>query len=159
MPTARKEDGAVLVEFALVLPFLLLAIFGFLFIGLATNAKIDSTHLTAEGARYITVNQNPALTVPDTACEATGVQTMQRYIKCRGDTVDLRTNAEVCIAYPVDSVGKVGDPVRVRMRYYAPLIPLLASLGSGSPAKIKVTSEATMRLEAVPTSVPAGCIP
>ncbi|MGH2920234.1 MAG: TadE/TadG family type IV pilus assembly protein [Solirubrobacteraceae bacterium] len=144
----------MLVEFALVLPVLLLIIIGFLQIGLAMNAKIDSTHLTAEGARYIVVNQNPGLS-------ESPATTLQNYIRSRADTTFLKT-AAVCIQYPTNpetsTSGKVGDPVRVTMTHAYPVVPLVGGKLLPAVTTLPVTSEATMRLEALPTKIPAGCI-
>ncbi|MDP8907752.1 MAG: pilus assembly protein [Chloroflexota bacterium] len=139
-----------MVEFALVLVLLLLIIFGFLQFGIAMNAKIDSTHLTAEGARYIAVNQNPG-----------DPETLQNYIRSTADTADLRDTAAVCVEYPTNpetsTAAKIGDPVRVTMSYsYDDLIPLVGD-AVGGLASLVVTSEATMRLEALPTKIAAGC--
>jgi len=151
MQATHREDGAVLVEFALVLVPLLLLVFGFLQLGIAMNAKIDATHLTAESARYIAVNQkpDPGQSLPD-------------YIRSRADTTDLREKAEICVEYPnnpeTSTSGKVGDPVRVTLSYsYGPLVPLVGDALPGDPTSLDVTSEATMRLEALPTKIPATC--
>jgi hypothetical protein len=151
MQATSREDGAVLVEFALVLPLLCLLVFGFLQFGIAMNAKIDATHLTAEGARYIVVNQKPD---PD--------QSLPDYIRSRGDTADLRENAEICVEYPENAEtgtsGEVGDPVRVILNYsYGPLVPLVGDALPGDPTELAVRSEATMRLEAQPDKIPATC--
>lgn len=144
MWVARNEKGAVMVEFALVLPLLVLLVFGFLKSGLAMNGKIDSTHLTAEGARYVAVNQNPSdPPVP-----------MEEYIRARAATAELQ-QAIVCISYPVNpetsTSGKVGDPVRVTMNHTYSIIPLLGEL--------PVASQTTMRIEArdVQQNIPAAC--
>lgn len=156
MQAGDREDGAVLVEFALVLPLLVLLLFGFLQFGIAMNAKIDSTHLTAEGARYIAVNQNPG------ASESPATS-LQNYIRGRADTNELKL-ATVCVEYPVNpetsTSGQVGDPVRVTMAHPYSIFPFVNAknvrfLGFTSVA---VTSEATMRLEAVPSKITAGCI-
>lgn len=155
MHAARREGGVALVEFALVLPLLLILVFGFLQFGIAMNAKIDSTHLTAEGSRYITVNQNPGLTDPDIS-----PKTMQNYIRSRADTIALRSSGTtVCISYPTNpetgTAGKVGDPVRVTLSHVYSIFPFITA---PSTVSLPVTSEATMRLEAEPTNIPAGCI-
>jgi len=159
----------VLVEFALVLPLLVLLIFGFLKVGIAFEAKIDSTHLTAEGARYIAVNQNPGLTDPDIS-----PKTMQNYIRSRAST-DFLKGATVCITYPnnpeTGTSGKVGDPVKVTMgRILVEILPDFDKLeGPGKtpaekpipgPGDLTIASETTMRLEAVsvPPKIPAGCV-
>ena len=156
MYAARRDDGVVLVEFALVLPFLVLLLLGFLQFGIATNAKIDATHLTAEGARYVVVNQNPGLSEPSPT-------TMQNYIRSRADTSFLKL-ATVCISYPnnpeTSTSGKVGDPVRVTLSHAYSILPFVNTRNVRFLAftNVTVTSEATMRLEALPTKVPAGCV-
>src|ERR1700756_735479 len=55
----RREDGQALVEFALVLPLLLLAIVGIVSFGRAMNYDEQATHLVNEAARYAMVNQVP----------------------------------------------------------------------------------------------------
>jgi Flp pilus assembly protein TadG len=150
MPAARKEDGVVMVEFALVLSLLLLLAFGMLDFGILLNAKINETQLASSGARYAAVNQNPGDTI-----------SLQEYIKSRADTGDLRTNAKVCVEYPegIDSgtSGLVGDPVRVTMSYDHDLIGFLTAKLAGSPASLTVNGEATMRLEAIPSNIAEGC--
>ena len=153
MQSARKDDGAVLVEFALVLVPLLLIIFGFLQFGIALNAKINSTHLTAEGARYIAVNQNPGLT-------ATPATSMQDYIRNRADTEYLKS-AKVCVEYPTNPAtttsGKVGDPVRVTMDHSYSILPLIGDRLVPQITSLNVKGETTMRLEALPTKIAGGC--
>lgn len=147
MQAAQQEDGAVLVEFALVLLPLLLIVFGFLQFGIAMNAKIDSTHLTAEAARYVAVNQNPGPTPPTQG-------SFQNYIRSLADTEYLK-QGKLCVVYPV-TPAKVGDPVRVTMARDYPLIPLVGDALTPKLTILNVTSEATMRLEAVPTII-GGC--
>jgi len=51
---ARRSDeqGTALVEFALILPLVLMLAFGVVTAGLTYNHKIDLTHAAREGARY-----------------------------------------------------------------------------------------------------------
>jgi hypothetical protein len=144
MRAGRTEEGAVLVEFALVLVPLALLVFGVMHFGLMLNAKIDETHLTNEGARYAAVNHNPSST-----------DALQDYILEQATTEDLRNNAVLCVDYPdLDGdPGGVGDPVRFTMTYTYELLPDLILGGVSVP----IESEAWMRLEAVPDDIPAGC--
>src|SRR5215210_4185151 len=57
--TLTDESGAVLIEFVLLLPLLLVLLFGMLDFGKAYNYWIDETHLANEGARFAAVNKNP----------------------------------------------------------------------------------------------------
>lgn len=138
-----------MVEFALILVPLLLILVGMLQLGVLFNAKIDGTHITATGARYAAVNQNPSdLTLP-------------AYIKSKADTADLRTESEICIDFPENAEtgtsGEVGDPVRVTMTYEYGLVPFLGERLAPAVTSITVTADATMRLEAVPVDIDAEC--
>lgn len=147
MPAAKREDGAVLVEFALVLPLLLLLVLGTMQFGIFLNAKINETHLASSAARYAAVNHNP------------GSGSLQDHIKSLAGTTFLKENAQVCIEYPVDTEdstsGEPGDPVTATMAATYSLIPYLEDwLGFAS---LTVRGDATMRLETFPDDVPAGC--
>jgi Flp pilus assembly protein TadG len=144
----KNEKGTALVEFALVLPVLLLILFGLLDFGKAFNYWNDETHLAAEGARWAVVNSNPA----------GGGQSLQQYIQQQADTSELRNNATVCVSFPTNSdtgtSGKVGDPVTVTVKTTYNWLPFIANnLGSAS---VPISGSATMRLEAPPTNFSAG---
>jgi Flp pilus assembly protein TadG len=51
----RSERGAAAVEFALVLPFLLLLVFGIIEFGFIFNRYISVTHAAREGVRELSV--------------------------------------------------------------------------------------------------------
>jgi hypothetical protein len=147
---ARSESGVALVEFALVLPILLVLLFGMLDFGKAFNYWIDETHLANEGARWAVVNKNP------------GSGTLQQYIQQQADTPELRNGGtssvpsplQVCISFP-DGSGEVGDPVHVAVSATYNWLPFLGSrLGIASTT---ITGSSTMRLEAEPTNYSAGC--
>src|SRR5438094_2766696 len=53
------ERGAALIEFVLVLPLVLLILFGMIDFGKAFTYWNDETHLANEAARYAVVNKNP----------------------------------------------------------------------------------------------------
>lgn len=148
----RAEGGAALVEFALILPILIVLLFGMLEFGKAFNYWIDETHLTAEGARWAVVNNVPS------------GSSLQQYIRNQADSAELRSGAHVCVSFPNGGTPQVGDPVEVDMSYQSG-IPVVSSLihaipkifGSSTiPASITVRGSSTMRLEAVPTAFSAG---
>lgn len=139
------ERGATVVEFALILPVLVVLLFGMLDFGRAFNYWIDSTHLANEGARWAVVNKNP------------GTGTLQDYIREQADSAELRdgTNSvgsplAVTICFP-DGTSNVGDPVRVTAGFTYDWLPFLG-LGITSTS---LASTATMRLEALPTTYTA----
>src|SRR5436190_21746706 len=96
-----SEKGTALVEFALILPILLLILFGLLDFGKAFNYWNDETHLAAEGARWAVVDSNPG-----------GSQSLQEYIQQQADSAELRDLAVVCVSFPnnpdTGSSGHVG---------------------------------------------------
>src|SRR5918999_1240462 len=73
----RSERGAALVEFALILPVLLLLVFGMIDFGKAINYWLDANHLAAEGARHVAVGR------------AVG-QPLETYLRGQADTTELR---------------------------------------------------------------------
>jgi Flp pilus assembly protein TadG len=144
------EAGVALVEFALVLPLLLVLLFGMLDFGKAFNYWIDQTHLANEGARWAAVNKNP------------GGGTLQEYIQSQANTAELREGGtdsvpgaiEICISFP-NGTSQVGDPVRVTASASYNWLPFLGDrIGITSTS---ISASATMRLEAVPSVYSAGC--
>lgn len=146
------ERGAALVEFALVLPLLLVVVLGMLDFGKVFNYWIDATHLANEGARWAVVNQNP------------GTGNLQEYIQGQANTLELRDGgtasvpagdeAEVCISFPNGS-SNVGDPVHVTVTATYHWLPFIGNRIDS--AAVTITGSATMRLEAQPTKYGAGC--
>jgi Flp pilus assembly protein TadG len=141
-----------MVEFALVLPLLLVLVFGMLEFGKAFNYWIDTTHLANEGARWAVVNHNP------------GAGTLQEYVKGRANTVELRDGgtasipagdeAEVCISFP-NGTADVGDPVLVTVTATYHWLPFIGDRISS--ADVTISGSATMRLEAPPSNYVEGC--
>ena len=94
-----NQSGQALPEFALVLPLLLLLLFGMLDFGKAFNYWIDTTQITAEGARYAAVNRKP---------DPLNVLSLQQQLQGQGDTAELRAGgtdscaapAQVCVEFP-----------------------------------------------------------
>lgn len=143
----QDEGGQALVEFAIVLTVLLLIIMGILFFGRFMNYALDQTHLANEGARWAAVNVDPG-----------GAATpLVQYIQTQADSPELVsgssavTKARVCISFP-NVTSNIGDPVQVTVSStYS--FPGLIWTGL-SPT---VSEQATMRLEATPTTYGAGC--
>jgi Flp pilus assembly protein TadG len=146
-----KEAGTALVEFAILLPLLLVILFGMLDIGRAFNYWIDETHLSNEAARWAAVNKNPG---PG--------GTLQQTIRQETDTAELRNGGtasvpnplQVCISFP-SGTSNVGDPVRVTVSTTYKFVSFLTNKLSLTDKTISTSS--TMRLEAIPTNYSAGC--
>lgn len=150
----RSERGVVLVEFAIVLPILILFILGILYFGRYEDYSNQETQLAEEGARWASVNNNPA---------ASGTS-LQSYIQSQAQP-ELQygsndvTAAKVYLYYPSTS-GAVGQPVDAcvvtTVRY--PFFGL-------SSASQTVAQSATMRIEVAANkwtpdalaSIPSAC--
>jgi Flp pilus assembly protein TadG len=157
----RRNDGQALVEFTLVLPALMLVLFGMVELGRGFNYWNDATHISAEGARFAVVNRKP---------DPAGSATLQAQLLSQLDTADLRsggsgalpTPAQVCVDFP-NGTSNVGDPVRVTVRFTYHWMPLLDRVSKlidrrrGFAAASTFTATAVMRLEALPTTYAAGC--
>lgn len=124
----------VLIEFAIVLPILILIILGILYFGRYEDYSNQETQLAEEGARYAAVNHNPATP-----------QSLQSYVKSmaqpelQNGSGDV-TPVKVYVYYPVGSTGAVGDTVRTCV-VTTVRFPFL-SIGSSTMAQT-----ATMRVE------------
>jgi Flp pilus assembly protein TadG len=157
---ARDDAGVALVEFALVLPLLMLLLFGMIEFGKAVNYWIDESHLANTGARYAVVNNWPTK----------GTGTLQDYVKSLSDTGELKNGGSTSIAAPgvcigvsfptntsTNTSGHVGDPVKVEAKVVYNWIPFIG--GKIGFATSTITGSATMRLEALPTSYAATACP
>src|SRR5919108_5201087 len=80
-----RERGAALVEFVLVLPLVLLLLFGMIDFGKAFNYWNDETHLANEAARYAVVNQNPL-----------GGSSLEAAVKNDADSGELKNGCSGC---------------------------------------------------------------
>ncbi len=81
------DRGATLVESALVLPILVLLVFGVVEFGRAYNAQVTLTHSAREGVRELAINQDPAAAASKAVAAATSL-----------DPTDLTVTASSCTA-------------------------------------------------------------
>ena len=148
---ARDEDGSALVEFTLLLPVLLLLLFGVLDFGRAINYWIDESQLANVGARYAAVNHNPGpgSTLQESVLEQADTDELRN-----GGTSSVPTPAEVCIDFPNGS-SSVGDPVETTVSVTYNWLPFLGE--ELDFATTTMTGSATMRLEQAPSDYGAGC--
>ncbi len=144
----RRDSGAALTEFALVLPVLLTLLLGMVEFGRLFNYWLDETHLANQGARWAAVNKNPG-----------GSTSLQSYIRqqaapeLRDGSSSVTQPLQVCIAFP--SGATVGQPVRVTAAAKFNFIPFLSErIGV---AQVTFTGAATMRVESTPSNYSAGC--
>jgi Flp pilus assembly protein TadG len=142
-----EQSGQALVEFALILPILLLVLFGITHLGLAQVANHDQTHIAEEVARYAVVNQNPG---------AKEKKSLQVWAKSQADNNNSKIG-KVCVAFP--GGAKSGEPVTVEFTSTMSWLPLGSTVTKalGGVTNVQVKATATMRLEQTPTEVSAGC--
>jgi Flp pilus assembly pilin Flp len=91
-----RDRGAAAVEFALLLPVVLLLLFGIVDFGRALNAQITITQAAREGARLGALGVAPATVVTKTQAAATGLSPVP--------TVNTGTACPVGAAAGVDAV-------------------------------------------------------
>jgi Flp pilus assembly protein TadG len=151
------ESGVALVEFALVLPLLLVLLLGMIDVGKAVNYWNDETHLANEAARYAAVNNSPD---PNWASNKTNAAyKINTAIKNQADTNELKQGgtqsistpgATVCIYFPngTHSTGPkalAGEPVKVVVTAQYNWLGYL--VGKGLLPSSTLTATSTMRLE------------
>jgi len=121
----KSEKGASAVEFALILPILIILVFGIVEFGIAFNNYITITHAAREGARIAAVDLNN----PD----------LKNIIIERAYPVPI-TPDDITISTPEGT--DIGDPVEVEITYNISItIPLVGSWD------IPLKNKAIMRLE------------
>jgi Flp pilus assembly protein TadG len=170
---SANDRGQATVEFALILPLLLLLILGMLDFGRAFSYWIDETHLANETARWAAVNVLPD--PADATCTAAS-NPLACEIKKQAETADLRNGSSgtgsvsspgICFTFSFPaSTGpgtpptpQAGDPVKVDVTANYNWLRLLALNVPGLGATKSITGSATMRLEQTPTSAVLGTTP
>jgi TadE-like protein len=131
-----SEDGQALVEFALVLPIILIILLGIAWFGIALNDWINETQLTSEAARFAAVNQNPGEKEKKSLLE---------WIQAQGDNGQVAKEAKATICSPTSAVG---DYVEVKLTYMYKWLPIFQLGATETP----LTSTAQMRIEVPPTT-------
>lgn len=134
-----------MVEFAVVLPVLILIVLGILYFGRYEDYTNQETQLSETGVRYAALNSNPGAT-------GTPVQTLQQYIQTQAQpelqagSSDVTKPAAVWIYQPTGATYKVGQPVRVCV-----VATVTFPTPIGTPATT-IAQAATMRIEQVASS-------
>jgi len=111
----RDQRGQALVEFAIILPIVLLILLGVVDFGLAFNTQNDQSNLANQAVRLADVNLC-------TQCQASdGNSRIVRYVAEQADTKQLSNNGlTICFFNPADPMGAPGplhrgDPIKVRL--------------------------------------------
>ena len=130
MQSLKSEQGQTLVEFALVLPLLLVLVIGIFDFGSAFNHKNDLNFLANTAARYAEVN----------SCAACNGQKIDVYV---ASTADFDPKPTIQICYP-KGTSAVGDPLQVTAT--APFNWLAANLPGLPKAPTTLKSTVTVRI-------------
>jgi uncharacterized protein (UPF0333 family) len=114
MHRMRDQSGQALVEFAIILPLVLLILLGVVDFGLAFNTQNDEAHLANLAVRLADVNLC-------TQCNAAdGNQQVVKYVAQQADTKQLANNGlTICFFNPAPGNPAValnrGDPIKVKI--------------------------------------------
>ncbi|HEY6276044.1 MAG TPA: TadE/TadG family type IV pilus assembly protein [Streptosporangiaceae bacterium] len=106
--TGAADRGAAAVEFALLLPVLLLIVFGIIDFGRALNAQITLTEAAREGARLASVGDVTSVVVAQTQAAAPTLTGMTVIVVPCPAGAGLGTNAVVTASYPFSFITPIG---------------------------------------------------
>jgi len=123
----KNEKGASAVEFAIILPILIMLVFGIFQFGIAYNNYIALTHAAREGARLAAVNMD----------EIKGIAWFENRVRESAPSVTIE------IITLDGENGIIGDPVTVTLtgEVLNIVIPLVGSW------PVQLSSTATLRIE------------
>jgi Flp pilus assembly pilin Flp len=140
----RDQDGAAAVEFALLLPLLVMLLFGFIQFGTAFNTRIQATNAAREGARMAVVG------IGDWGDIGGGTSFWQA-VQQKAGLGEINN----CVLSTNPDPGVVGGTLTVTFDYPLDLvIPFMPN----PPSWQTGTASATMRIEQLSLSGgPGGC--
>jgi Flp pilus assembly pilin Flp len=149
------ERGAALVEFALVVPLLMLLLLGMFDFGKAFTMWIDETHIANASARYAAVNswtdslgaKHPVESTPD-------LSAFEGAMEADGDTEQLRKSFAdplrpdngVKVCFPTGT-GQIGDSVRVEVKATYNFLGFLTGIVPSLSGDKPLTAHSVMRIE------------
>jgi Flp pilus assembly protein TadG len=103
----NRQQGQSTVEFALLMPFLVLLLAGVIDLGRAYDAQISLTSAASQGALYGSLNPG----------DSSGIRTrVTNALAGTGVTIAVPAACpDICITYP--SGNSAGQPIRVQVEY------------------------------------------
>jgi Flp pilus assembly protein TadG len=125
-PDARGESGSAVVEFALLLPILLLLLLAVVQVGVLASDRLLLAQAARAGAREAAIQESDVAVREAAASAGAGL-----------DSERLRLE--------VARTGSRGSPVTVSLSYDVPIVGLLA--GWLLPATVTISTAATARQE------------
>lgn len=106
--TDSRDRGSVAVEFALLLPLLLLIVFGTIDFGRAINAQITLTQAAREGARLASFGDSSSVVTTGTKNAATGLSNLTVTVTTCATGAGAGVDAVVTVSYPFTFITPVG---------------------------------------------------
>jgi Flp pilus assembly protein TadG len=144
-----SEAGQSAVEFAVILPLVIVVILALADFGRALFMYLEAEHAASDAARVVAVDTTPP-----------SGTTLQNYLKQQlvygelgtgsGKTAGAQGAAKLCITFPGGTSDR-GDPVNVKVSNTFNWVP-----GGVIPGSVTIAGSATMRIEQEP-SYSAGC--
>lgn len=108
---ARRESGAAMVEMAIVLPLLLLLVFGIIELGRLYNSQVTLTHAAREGIRDYVIFEDP-LQAEDIARQAVSATFDPAPMVITTSACDPGDPTTMTITYPFDlRIPFLGDNI------------------------------------------------
>jgi Flp pilus assembly protein TadG len=157
----RREDGQALVELALVVPLLVILLFGIVDFGLALNQYNDTTNLANIGARAVAVASSTS-TNPTCVSGTVTSSSLSGYLGCEGalDSSALGTLTVCSTDTSSPHTYAQGDTVQVKVddtfNWMQIMFGGVGKLGGVVPSlQSTISSTATMREEANNTTTPS----
>ena len=154
----RDEGGQAIAELALILPILLLILFGIIDFAKALNYWNDTTNLANIGARAAVVE----VTAGNPSCSGTTQTSIAAYLQCEA-TIDSSqlSNISVCVldqsqslhgssGSPIAQINS-GDQLEIKVTYQYTWLGFISSK-LGISTSTGISSAATMRMEGKPTA-------
>ena len=135
----RSPRGQALIEFAFVLPIMLVFLFAIVDFGIAIDRRITLQHSVREGARYAAVHADELDIKQKTVEQAQGIIGLADVDVCYINNEDGSNT----------SVGDPGDGVRVSVSFTwdFPIMKEIFSAFGVPPLSIEMTPWGTARLE------------
>ena len=136
--TGENERGAALVEFALILPLLVMIVFGSLTAGLAYQEKQDLLQIAREGARY-------GATLPSaTTGWATTIQSLVQNRSSEGIAT-----GDICVALVTGSDGTLAGVSGHYVNTFNANNTCFAQTSSDTGERVQVAVRGTSEIQAI----------
>lgn len=144
----RNEDGGAIIEFAIILPLVLIVVFGICEFGILLFDKAVITNASREGARAgIVFNFDPALPNPRTS-NAEIIRIVRTYAEPY--VRNLGGSSVVQVPPPIWSGTEAGDTLTVTVNYqyqFLVLSKLIALFDDDFANGVPLSAVTVMRLE------------